>query len=255
MSRAERISETARRPFAESLAGETAVVTGASSGIGRAIAAELAARGASLCLLGRRDALLEEMALPLGRGAWKRVFRVDLAAETDVVEATHRLTQEGVEPSILVHSAGVIALGSCERASLADFDRQWNVNVRAPYALTQALLEGLKRRSGQVVFINSSAGVSAVPESGQYSATKHALSALADALRGEVNGIVRVASVFTGTTATPMQSALHAAKGRPYRPETLLQPEDVAAVVGQLLSLPRTAEVTAVHMRPAAPPI
>ncbi len=254
MSGAERMGGNNRGPFEASLAGEVAVVTGASSGIGRAIAAELAARGASLCLLGRRAEVLAGMDLPLGPAAWKRVYRVDLAAAREIADAVEQLAKESAEPSILVHSAGMIAVGAVEHASLADFDRQMNVNVRGPYALTQALLPALKRRSGQIVFINSSAAANPVAESAQYSASKRALSAFADALRGEVNGIVRVASVLTGTTATPMQRALHEAKGRCYRPETLSQPEDVAAVVGQLLSLPRSAEVTAVHMRPALPP-
>jgi NADP-dependent 3-hydroxy acid dehydrogenase YdfG len=60
--------------------------------------------------------------------------------------------------------------------------------------------------------------------------------------------------VFTGTTATPMQQSLHAAKGRAYAPENLIQPQDVATVVAHVLSLPRTVEVTNIHMRPASPP-
>jgi NADP-dependent 3-hydroxy acid dehydrogenase YdfG len=96
--------------------------------------------------------------------------------------------------------------------------------------------------------------VSAVPGSSQYSATKHALRALADSLREEVYGQVRVTSVFTGNTATPMQAWLHAAKRRAYAPENLIQPEDVASVVCHVLSLPGTVELTAIHMRPAVPP-
>jgi NADP-dependent 3-hydroxy acid dehydrogenase YdfG len=84
--------------------------------------------------------------------------------------------------------------------------------------------------------------------------SKHGLKGLADSLRTEVNGQVRVTSVFTGTTATPMQQSLHAAKGRVYAPESLIQPQDVASVVAHVLSLPLTVEVTDIHMRPASPP-
>jgi NADP-dependent 3-hydroxy acid dehydrogenase YdfG len=254
MSKAQILDTPSTRPLAETLAGQTALITGASSGIGRAIAVELAARGASLCLLGRRPVALEEIAFRLAPGARRGVYRTDLADREGIEKLTESLARDGAKPTILVHSAGVIALGPLEQASLADFDRQLNVNVRAPYVLTQALLGGLKARRGQIVFINSSAGVSAVPGSGQYSATKHALRALADSLRAEVNGQVRVTSVFTGATATPMQRALHAAKGRAYAPESLIQAEDVAAVVGHVLSLPRSVELTDIHMRPAQPP-
>jgi NADP-dependent 3-hydroxy acid dehydrogenase YdfG len=86
---------------------------------------------------------------------------------------------------------------------------------------------------------------------GQYASTKHGLKALADSLREEVNSRgVRILSIFPGRTATPTQEKVHAGEGRPYRPERLLQPEDVAAVVINALCLPRTAEVTEIKIRP-----
>ena len=85
----------------------------------------------------------------------------------------------------------------------------------------------------------------------QYAATKHALRALADALREEVNERgVRVLSVFLGRTASRMQQAVHQHEKRPYNPGRLLQPSDVASMVLAALRLPRTAEVTDLHIRP-----
>jgi NADP-dependent 3-hydroxy acid dehydrogenase YdfG len=84
-----------------------------------------------------------------------------------------------------------------------------------------------------------------------YAASKHALRALADGLRDEVNKKgVRVITVFPGRTATPMQEAVHRYEGRPYDAERFLQPEDVAAAAVNALALPRTAEVTDLHIRP-----
>jgi NADP-dependent 3-hydroxy acid dehydrogenase YdfG len=112
-----------------------------------------------------------------------------------------------------------------------------------------------------VVFVNSSAGVHAAAGIAQYAATKHALRALADSLRCEVNvDGVRVLTVYPGQTASPMQEELHrqrqlhAAETRPYRAGELLQPADVAAVVVNALGMPRTAEVTEVHVRPTVKP-
>ncbi len=83
------------------------------------------------------------------------------------------------------------------------------MNVRAPYILTQALLPMLKARRGQVVFINSSSGIIAKPRSAQYDSTKHALEAIADSLRGEVNAHgVRVLSVYLERTVTKMQERI-----------------------------------------------
>jgi NAD(P)-dependent dehydrogenase (short-subunit alcohol dehydrogenase family) len=139
-----------------------------------------------------------------------------------------------------------------ERARVEDLDLQYATNVRAPYLLTQRLLEFLKVSRGQIVFINSSAGLTAKrPEVGQYAATKHALKAVADSLREEVNRKgIRVLTLYLGRTATPMQEALFRQEGREYCPAALLQPEDVASVVVHTLLLPPTAEVTDISIRP-----
>jgi NAD(P)-dependent dehydrogenase (short-subunit alcohol dehydrogenase family) len=152
---------------------------------------------------------------------------------------------------VLIHSAGTIVNGALAVLPVEDLDRQYRTNVRAPYLLTQALLSLLKACQGQIVFMNSTVGLNAGANAGQYAATKHALRAIADSLRAEVNPQgVRVLSVYLGRTATPMQAAVHQTEGRAYHPDLLMQPEDVATVVLNTLSVPRTAEVTDIHLRP-----
>jgi NADP-dependent 3-hydroxy acid dehydrogenase YdfG len=107
------------------------------------------------------------------------------------------------------------------------------------------------RPRGQIVFINSSAGLTARAANGYYSATKHTLKALADSLRAEVNQLgVRVLSVYPGRTSTPLTQELHSQEGRPFQPELLLQPDDIASVVLNAVALPWTAEVTDIQIRP-----
>ena len=152
---------------------------------------------------------------------------------------------------ILVHAAGVLWHGPMEQATASQLDSHYRTNVRAPYVLTQGLLPALKARQGQVLFVNSTAGLSAKANVGQYAASKHALKALADSLREEVNPAgVRVLSLFLGRTASPMQAAVHAHEGRPYRPELLMQPDDVAAVALHALASPRGLEITDISLRP-----
>jgi len=103
----------------------------------------------------------------------------------------------------------------------------------------------------KVVFINSSAALSAPALNSAYAASKAALRAFADSLRAEINvDGVRVLSVFPGRTATSMQKAIYAEEGRTYRPRQLLQPLDVAEAVLGMLQLPRSAELTELHLRP-----
>jgi len=236
--------------------GHVAVVTGASSGVGRAIALELAAAGATVCLVGRRVEALEDVAAS-ARGSAPRalVYRADLANNGEIAALATDLRHDVGAVDVLVHAAGIIALGSIEEAPAEEFDRQFKTNVRGPYILTQALLPMLKSRHGQIVFLNSSAGIAGRAGAGQYAATKHALRAVADSLREEVNQDgVRVLTVFLGRTATPMQAAIHQAEGRTYHPERLIRPEDVASIVLSVLSLPRSVEVTDMTLRPLQKP-
>lgn len=236
----------------EAFTGMTALVTGASSGIGRAIALELAAAGVSVGLVARRaDALETTAAAARQSGALAWTSPLDLGNDEQLRRLRDRLVNEGHGLDILVHAAGTHFLGAVADAPVAQLDQQYTVNVRAPYLLTQLLLPLLRLRRGQIVFVNSTVGLQARAGVGAYAASKHALRALADALRDEVNPHgVRVLSVYPGRTATPQQEAIHAEEGKPYRPEGLLQPEDVAAAVVHALAMDRTAEVTDLRVRP-----
>jgi NADP-dependent 3-hydroxy acid dehydrogenase YdfG len=230
---------------------QVAVVTGASSGIGKAIALGLAAQGAKLCLLGRKLDTLLAIAKSVETSPQVVSYQVDLTLDEDIQKLNSRLVEDFGQVDLLIHSAGIISLGEMKTAPVEDLDLQYRTNVRAPYALTQALLPMLIPRQGQIVFINSSAGLTAKAGAGQYAATKFALKAIADSLRAEVNALgLRVLSVYPGRTASPMQAAIYKMEGKAYNPERLLQPEDVAACVISALSLPRTAEVTDIQVRP-----
>jgi NADP-dependent 3-hydroxy acid dehydrogenase YdfG len=229
------------------------VVTGASSGIGRALTVALARSGAHVWAIARSrerlDGLVEEAN---GPGSVVPVV-ADLEREEDVESAGKEILSGSDGVDVLVHSAGAIALGTFESASAAEFDRQYRVNLRAPVVLTQALLPAVRRAGGQIVFINSSAGLRASAGNALYAATKHGLKAIADGLRDEVNpDRIRVISVYTGRTATPMQASVHEHERREYRPELLLRPEDVVEVVLAALAVPPSGEVTDVNIRPIA---
>lgn len=235
-----------------SLRNRIAIVTGASSGIGKAISLSLANEGARVCIVGRSLEKLHAVA-----GCAKQcseniiAYKTDLEIDEEINTLAVSLQKAFGEIDILIHSAGIITVERIDQASIEDFDRQYRINVRAAYLLTQAFLPALKIRCGQIVFINSLAGLTAKAGIGQYAATKFALKAIADSLREEVNADgVRVLTVYPGRTASPMQEAVHATENKVYQPERLMQPEDVASVVINALNLPRTAEVTDINIRP-----
>jgi NADP-dependent 3-hydroxy acid dehydrogenase YdfG len=232
------------------LKNQVAVVTGASSGIGRAIALTLARQGAETCLVARRREALQEAVDEIdATGGCGHAYCADLAGD-DMHALAQIIEREIGRVDVLVLCGGVIFHGPLECAPLAEFDLQYRTNLRGHYALVQAMLPLLRKQRGQIVFVNSSAGRQSAVGSGQFSAIQHALRAMADTLRAEVNvDGIRVLSVFPGRTATPRTATLFEGEGRPYRPELLMQPEDVAAMVACAVGLPRTVEVTDISMR------
>ena len=177
------------------------MVTGASGGIGRAIALALSRQGVQLCLIGRNPRALAETVAAAEQFSKATSFQIDLTVAGNLKPLLLHLEKEVGRVDILIHSAGVIHQDVMEQACVEDFDIQYATNVRAPYVLTKSLLPLLSAASGQIVFINSSAGLNAKrPEVGQYAATKHALKALADSLREEVNPKgIRVLTSVPGT--------------------------------------------------------
>ncbi|HKR26560.1 MAG TPA: SDR family NAD(P)-dependent oxidoreductase [Acidobacteriaceae bacterium] len=236
------------------LSDQFAVVTGAGSGIGRAIATALGCQGATVGLVGRTQAKLEQTATGFAaNGRPPLVLPTDLSLDEQHDALKAEVERRFGQLDVLVMCAGEIAHGPVESAPVADFDKLYRTNVRANYRLVQNLLPMLRKRPGQIVFINSSVGLSARPNVGQFSATQHALRALTDSLRAEVNADgIRVLSVYPGRVATPRQEKLYAKQASDYKPELLLQPEDIASIVLSALTLPRTAEVTEISIRPLA---
>ena len=236
------------------LSERTAVITGASSGAGRAIALALAAEGMGLCLVGRNaDRMGEIEAAARQRGARQVLAcRIDLAQGDAARHVVDQAAGCFARIDTLIHCAGAYKRAPVEQADIADLDRQYRINVRSVYLLTQLLLPQLRAARGDIVFLNSTQGLSAGPSVAQFATTQHALRAVADSVRSELNTDgVRVLVLHLGRMATPRAQKVFSAEGRPFQPQLLLQPEDVATVVVTALRLPRTAEVTTVLMRPA----
>ena len=174
------------------ISDSTVLLTGASGGIGQAIARAISARGGRLVLTGRRSEILEPLAAELGG----RALCVDLS-ERDEIE---RLLAQAGEIDILIANAGIPAAGRLESFTLAELDRTLDVNLRAPIALAHALLGGmLERRRGHLLFISSIAGKTAVPGNPLYHATKYGLRGFAAGLRADLHDSgVGVSCVFPG---------------------------------------------------------
>ena len=225
----------------------TVVITGASRGIGAATARALAERH-DLVLVGRDSAALESVARDC-RSA--RVVVADLTTPDGVASVAAGISAlDG-----LVHCAGVADLGRIDQSAPQEWRRAFEVNVLAVVELTRELLPALRAAHGHVVVINSGAGTTAKPGWGSYSASKFALRAVTDTLRGEEPDL-RVTSIHPGRVDTDMQRAIVASEnaenpeGRTYNPSAFLRPDSVATAVRLALESTPDAHPTEVVIRP-----
>jgi NAD(P)-dependent dehydrogenase (short-subunit alcohol dehydrogenase family) len=227
-----------------------AIVTGGGGGIGRAIARALVREGATVWVVGRTSGPLSETIA--GCGSHARAYPADLTDDAEVDRLVEAASGEFGRVDILVHSAGTIGHGAVADSPVEGLDAQYRSNVRLPYRVTQAMLPLLRKKPGQIVFVNSSiVSGGARANVSQFASSQHAVRAFADTLRQEVNGDgIRVLCVYPGRTATSRQERLYSKEGKPYKPELLLQPEDIATMVVTALALADTAEVTDISIRP-----
>lgn len=206
-----------------SISGSTVLLTGATGGIGHAIARALTQRGARLILTGRRDGVLDELAGELGG----RALSCDLASR----DAVARLADQASAAEILVANAALPASGLLTDLSQDQIDRMLEVNLRAPIALARALAPPMiARRAGHMVFISSLSGKTASPASSLYSATKFGLRGFALGAREDLREHgVGVSTIFPGFIR---DAGMFADTGIRLRPGIgTRSPENVAAAV------------------------
>jgi short-subunit dehydrogenase len=174
------------------LSGRTALLTGATGGLGHAIARRLHRSGAQLILTGRRTDVLEPLAQELGA----RSLATDLCDR----DAVARLADECADVDVLIANAALPASGPLTSFSPEEIDRALDVNLRAPVILARVLGERMaERRDGQLVFISSLSGKSGPPGTSMYSATKFGLRGFGQALREDMRPFgVGVSVVFPG---------------------------------------------------------
>lgn len=221
------------------------LITGATGGIGAALARALAPAH-DLILQGRDEARLAALCAEVGG----RPLPLDLTQPRTFEAALAGLGRV----TNVVHNAGVVELGAVAEQEHAVWTHTLAVNVVAPAALTRVLLPSVRAERGTLVFINSGAGLRANPGWASYAASKFALRALADALREEEapHG-VRVTSVYPGRTATPMQQKVRVQENAAYDPAAYVSPETVAATLRFVLEAPRDATLPDVSVRPGPP--
>jgi short-subunit dehydrogenase len=245
----------------------TYLITGATGGIGTAVAELLRERGHDLVLAGRSPERLDKLAATLrgGANAATQVINPGAVASPpraasistiplDLTEPRRieaALAMAGVPARLdgLVHTAGMVHLGPVAQMEADEWMEHLSVNLVSAAEMTRLLLPSLRAAEGHVVFVNSTAGLRANPEWSAYAASKFGLRALADSLRAEEPAL-RVTTVYPGRTATEMQRSVRAQEGHAYAEDDFAAPGTVARVLVAALETPRDAVISDVTVRP-----
>jgi NADP-dependent 3-hydroxy acid dehydrogenase YdfG len=228
-----------------SLDGRTAVVTGASRGIGAGIAAELGREGVRVVLVARTEATLKKRATEI-KGSIP--IACDLTDPASVERATKRITSEiNDAPDILVNNAGIFSVNVAEETSSETFVATINTNLVAPFLFVRAFLGDMKKRkSGHVVTIGSIADRTIYSGNAAYSAAKFGLRAMHEVLRAELRESgVRATLISPAATNTDMWNSVTVTDpvARPHSTRPMLEPEDVVRAVIFALTQPERVNV------------
>ena len=241
------------------LSGKMALVTGASSGIGRSTALALAAAGAHVALVARRADRLDDLAAEIKADGGQALARAaDVTDEDDATRAVEDAVGHFGGLDILVNAAGMTQVGKVENANLADWRYVFELNFWSGLYTSRAAIPALKEGGGDIVNVSSTAGRRPVGATfGPYAASKFALTAFNESLRAEVTlAGIRVCIIEPGATATEIHTHINDERVRETTRQHLekdgaMQPEDVAAAIVFVVGLPRRVNVSQLMIRPS----
>jgi 3-oxoacyl-[acyl-carrier protein] reductase len=233
------------------LNNKVAVITGASRGIGKAIALSLAQEGMHLALIARNKKDLEATAFACEQyGVTTKVYPFDLSLINNISELVETIHQDFPQIDVLINDAGKYAEGDPFESNLADWDYTLNVNFKAPYHLTSELLKKF-RKDGETAVINiSSISGLMVTEGGEiYNASKAALKSFGGCLFESVRERgIKVTNIYPGYVNTSMTA------GGKLDHDKMIQPQDVASAAVWALKMPANACPTDITIRPQFSP-
>jgi NADP-dependent 3-hydroxy acid dehydrogenase YdfG len=239
------------------LSGRTAVITGASSGIGEATARALAGEGAAVALLARRAERIDSLAAEITAAGGKAVACVADVRDRDAVLRARDVVDAALGPvHVLVNNAGVMLLSPFDSGKVDEWRRMIDTNLTAALLVTDVFLPQLIAAQGDIVNISSVAGRTTGPNSSVYNATKWGLTAWSDALRKElVQASVRVIVVEPGAVATELTNHISDEQIRAgaqgfYDSVGALQAEDIAAAIAFAVGQPHRVSLNEILIRP-----
>jgi NADP-dependent 3-hydroxy acid dehydrogenase YdfG len=229
-----------------------AVITGASSGIGEAIARVLVSEGYRVALLARRLERISALANELQNGAI--AIQADVTDRASIIAAADRVQQEFGAADVLVNNAGVMLTASFTSDKRSEHRQMVETNLLGAMTVTEVFLDQLRAKGGDLVNISSVAGRVAPAGFAAYSATKWGINGWSEALRVELQPDVRVIVIQPGAVATELSDHISDAESKKaaqdYRDNVAMPPQDIAEVVAFAIGRPKRVTLNEILVRP-----
>lgn len=233
---------------------KTALITGATSGIGRATAYEFAKHGINLVLCGRRQDQLDKIATELKNKVAIQTLNFDVRSKEDVLNAIEQLPDQFQSIDILINNAGnAHGLDPIQNGDISDWDAMMDINVKGLLYVSKAIMpKMIENQSGHIINIGSSAGKEVYPKGNVYCASKHAVLAITEGMRIDLNPHgIKVSAINPGLVETEFSKVRFKGDARAddvYKGYKALQPEDVAEVIYFAVSRPAHVNIADVLM-------
>ena len=223
------------------------LITGASSGIGEAIALEMASGGHTFYLTGRNEERLKTVCSKVNSLGGKVFIGVGDVSDEATVEAQFAEAEAmmgGVD--VLIANAGVGYFGNLEDLTVEQFDEQFNINVRGVFLWMRKVLPAMRERNtGQIIVMSSNLGLNTSARGSIYAGTKHAVQAMVSCLREELRGtLVKAATINPGSVSTPWFD------GKDVDRDKMLAPSDVAKAARLIINQEDTSNIDHIHLLP-----
>lgn len=238
---------------------KTAFITGATSGIGKSTAIQFALNGINLVLCGRRQDRLDALKEELGKEVQVHTLNFDIRNKEAVQEAVDSLPKEFSQIDILINNAGnAHGMDTIQDGNIDDWDAMLDINVKGLLYVSKAIIpQMVARKSGHIINIGSTAGKEVYPKGNVYCASKHAVDAINQGMRIDLNGTgVRVGAVNPGLVETEFSNVRF--KGDDDRAENVykgfqpLKPEDIADIIHFVITRPYHVNIADLVVMPTA---
>ncbi len=238
---------------------KTALITGATSGIGRSTAIRFALNGIRVVLCGRRLDRLQQLKNELSVETEVHILNFDVRNRADVMERIDSLPDNFRQIDILINNAGnAHGLDPIQDGSLDDWDAMLDINVKGLLYVSKAIIPGMiQRQSGHIINIGSTAGKEVYPNGNVYCASKHAVDAINQGMRIDLNGNgIRVGAVNPGLTETEFSDVRFKGDAnnaeKVYQGYKALQPEDIADIIHFVVTRPYHVNIADLTVMPTA---